>query len=265
MSIDSPPIPPDGEPKKKNTWLWGCLIAFLLGLVTFCCAATLFFMPLFSDRDPLGTGLRDRIEEYLPMDYLDDPSSIPGFEDLLDEQPFGEEENAVSETIIEEVTEAEDMPLAIFKFIDIGASFYYPVGWDIEMEGYGVTFYDPDSYTYIYIGEDLTDEGTRAEEIAVEIVDSVQEEAQEGTFNLISSTQYSVAIADDAHLTLFEWVDQDGYYTWAYDLEMVSGESNYFIFLSGEYEDEIPYYGDLLDILASSLEMLPDLDDSEDT
>ncbi len=265
MSIDTPPIPSaDSEPKKKRNWLWGCLIALVLVLVIFCCGVTLLFMPLFSDWDPLGTGLRDQIEEYFPLEYLEDSSSIPGYEEFVDETPPVEEEDSIPEPVSEEVAEAEDIPLAIFDFIDIGTSFYYPVGWDIEMEGYGVTFYDPESYTYIYLGEDLTEPGTLAEDIALDIAESIQGEAQEGSFNLISSTTYSVPISGDAHLTLFEWVDQDGYYTWAYDLEIVSGDSNIFLFLSGEVEDEILYYGDLLDIIASSFESIPDLEESED-
>jgi hypothetical protein len=148
--------------------------------------------------------------------------------------------------------------------MDIGTSFFYPSGWDIEMEGYAVTFYEPNSYTYIYLGEDLTDIGTTAEKIALDILESIEEEAQEDTFKLISSDPYFVSLAEDAHLTLFEWVDQDGYYTWAYDLEIVSGESNIFIFLSGEDPDEILFYGDLLDIIASTLEEMPEIETNED-
>jgi hypothetical protein len=255
MRVDTPAIPPQGEPKKNNNWLWGCLIALVLALVIVCCGSTLVLMPLFSVRDSLGMGLWDRIE-----DYLEDPSSIQELEELLVEEFYSEGENTISGGY----TKAEDIPLAVFNFLDIGMSFSYPAGWNIEMEGYGVTFYDPDSYTYIYMGEDVTDLGTRAEDITLEIIETVQEEAQEGTFQLINSTAYSVSIAGDAHLTLFEWVDLDGYYTWAYDLEMVSGESNIYIFLSGENPDEIPLYGELLDIIAASLGSIPDEQESED-
>jgi hypothetical protein len=264
MSFDNPPIPPAEEPKKKNKLLWGCLIALVLILVTICCGTSLVFMPLFTDYDPLGTGLRDRIEEYLPLDYLEEPSSVPSYEDLLNEEPFTEEEDYIPETTSEEITEAEDIPLAIFNFVDIYTSFYYPVGWDIEMEGYAVTFYEPNSFTYIYLGEDLTDPGNTAESIALEIMDSIEADAQEDTFNTITSDPYYVSIAEDAYLTLFEWIDADGYYTWAYDLEIVSGESNIFIFLSGEDPDEILFYGNLLDIIASSLEIMPEIEESED-
>ena len=264
MSIDTPPIPQAGEPKKKNNLLWGCLIALGLVLVIICCGATLVLMPLFSDMDPLGTGLRDRIEEYLPLEYLEDPSSIPGFDELLDEETGLDVEEYTPEPVSEDLAETQDIPLAVFDFIDIRMSFAYPVGWDIEMDGYGVTFYQPESYTYIYMGEDLTEIGVLAEDIATDIMDSVQEDAEEGSFKLISSTPYSVSIAEDAHLAVFEWVDLDGYYTWAYDLEIVSGESNIYIFLSGEDPDEILFYGDLLDIIASSLELMPEIETSED-
>lgn len=268
MTIDTPPIPPAGEPKKKNNLLWGCLIALVLVLVIICCGATLVLMPLFTDMDPLGTGLRDRIEEYLPLEYLEDPSSIPGFDELLDEETGMDVEEYPPEPVFEDLngafTEAQDMPLAVFDFIDIWMSFAYPVGWDIEMDGYGVTFYQPESYTYIYMGEDIAEIGTRAEDIAKDIMDSVQVDAEEGSFKLLSSTPYSVSIAEDAHLALFEWVDLDGYYTWAYDLEIVSGESNFYIFLSGEDPEEISFYGDLLDIIASSLELIPEIEPDGD-
>ena len=221
-------------------------------------------MPLFSESDPLGTGLRDQIEEYLPLEYLDDPSSIPGVDDILDDEFFSEGENAISETISEDILEAEDIPLAQFHFNDIGTSFSYPMGWEVEVEGFGVTFYEPESFTYIYMGEDWIEAGTLAEEIAQEIIDSIQEEAQEETFTLLSSSAYPVSIAEDAHLNLFEWVDQEGYYTWAYDLEIASGESNFFLFISGENPEEIQLYGDLLDLIASSLEMIPEIEGSED-
>lgn len=264
MSIDTPPIPPAGEPRKKNKLLWGCLIALVLVLVIICCGTTLVLMPLFSDMDPLGIGLRDRIEEYLPLEYLEDLSSIPGLEDLLEEETGFDIEEVLSETISEDLTEARDIPLAGFDFIDIGTSFVYPVGWDIAIQGYEVAFYHPENYAYLSLGEDITDSGTLAEDIAVEIIDSVAEEAEEGSFKLISSMAYSVSIAEDAHLSLFEWVDLDGYYTWAYDLEIVSGESNLYIFLIGYDPDEIPLYGDLLDIIASSLELMPEIETSGD-
>lgn len=49
-----------------------------------------------------------------------------------------------------------------------------------------------------------------------------------------------------------EWTDLEGYFIWAYDLEIVDGESNIFFFLSGEDPGEIELYGDLLRIIVDS-------------
>ncbi|MFN2282722.1 MAG: hypothetical protein ACK2TZ_12735 [Anaerolineales bacterium] len=254
MSIDSPTIPPESETKSSNKLLWGCLIAFILALVVFCCAGSLIFLPLFSDFDPLGTNLRGRIEEYLPLEYLEDPSSIPGMQDFLDETPGSAVEGTTQPSFADkDAQSAQSLPLADFYFNDIDLAFSYPVGWDIELDVYTVTFYDPDSFTYLYMGEDTIDAGSTAEGVALDVLASVQEGAQAGTFELYSSAPYEVAIADDAYLTLFEWVDEDGYYTWAYDLEIVYEDSNLFFFFSGEDPDQIAFYGELLDIIASSL------------
>jgi len=255
MTIDSPPIPPaETEMKSSNKLLWGCLITVVLALVIFCCLGSLLVLPLFSNFDPLGTNIRQRIEEYLPMDYLEDPSSIPDIGEIL-EYP----DSSTSEATAQPVPAAKDsqdtsiQPLATFAINELGISFSYPSGWDIELDPYAATFYHPEDFTYLYVGEDPLDEVTTAEGIANDVIESIQIDAQEGTFELLNSGPYSVSIAEDAYLAVFEWVDQDGYYTWAYDLEIVYGDSNLFFFLSGEDPDEIPKYGDFLDTIASSL------------
>ena len=258
MTIDTPPIPPVGESEetnKKSKVLLGCLIALILALVILCCGITALLMPLFSDYDPLGTGLREKIEEVIPSEYLEDPSSIPGFDDLL-EDTASDLDDFDFDFGSNETGDAQDIPRSMFYFTDIMVSFEYPVGWEIEMEGYTVTFYHPRDYTYIYLGEYGVDEGDTAEEVAYEFMATVEEDAQEGTFKLISNADYSLPLAEDAYLVLFEWIDLDGYYNWAYDLEIVIEESNISIILFGEIEDEIPYYGDLLDIIASSMEWM---------
>lgn len=256
MSIDTPPIPPVGETEGSNRnrkILLGCLIALILILVILCCGITALLMPVFSDYDPLGTGIREQIEELIPLDFLEDPASIPEFEDLL------EETDSLLDDIdtdfgADEPKDARDLPLAIFYFTDIMTSFYYPAGWDIEMEGYTVTFYHPEVFTYIYLGEFTVEEGSTAEEVALDYLSTIEEDAQEDTFQLLSSSDYSTPLPGDAHLVLFEWIDQDGYYGWAYDLEIVYQDTNIFLLVFGEDEEEIEYYGDLLDIIASSLE-----------
>lgn len=255
MTIDSPPIPPAGTEKKRtNKLLWGCLIAVVLALVIFCCLGSLLLLPLFSNFDPLGTNIRQRIEEYLPLDYLEDPSSIPDIEDFLDYQDSSTSiATAQPAPAAKDSQDASIQALSTFAISEMGISFSYPSGWDIELDPYAATFYHPEDFTYLYVGEDPLDEGITAEAITNDVIESIQNDAQEGTFEIINSGSYSVSLAEDAYLAVFEWVDQDGYYTWAYDLEMVYGDSNLFFFLSGEDPDEIPIYGDLLDTIASSL------------
>ena len=110
----------------------------------------------------------------------------------------------------------------------------------------------PIAYTYLYVGEDLVDEGYTAAMVASEVVESIREESEEGTFQLVSSMPWLVGDGEDAHLNLMEWTDLDGYYTWAYDLEIVLGEYNTFFFISGEEPEDIALYGDLLEIIADS-------------
>lgn len=260
MSIDSPSIPVESDqPKKKNCFLWGCLSVVVLIIVTACCVGSLVVLPLVTDFDPLN--LKDRIGEYFQLeDYLDDPSQIPGLEDFFDEgfDPFQEELMPTAE-ISDPVTgpsesriDASSIPLENYAATDFSAYFQYPAGWEIEVEDYAVTFYDPDSYKYLYVGEDLVDDGMTAEQVASDVMESIREEAQEGTFQLLTSTPWLADQGEDAYLTLMEWTDSDGYYTWAYDLEFVLGEYNTFFFISGEDPGEIELYGDLLEIIAES-------------
>ena len=88
---------------------------------------------------------------------------------------------------------------------------------------------------------------------------SIEEEAQENSFHLLWAVDCQVKITDDAYLVLFEWIDDEGDHAWAYDLEMVSGESNLFISFYGAEQGEMDYYGELFDIIASSMELLTEL------
>jgi hypothetical protein len=205
-------------------------------------AGTLFFVPLFRNFDPQDIDIISRVEEYLPQEFQDELPIPPVTEEVIE---------------MEDVQVDESIPLAVFSFNDFGVTFSYPSGWDIEVETYAVSFYEPGSFTYLYVGEDLVDPGTTADDVAASVLESLQEEAQEGSVELLSSTPYVVPIEGEAQLNLIEWIEQDGYYTWAYDLEIVSGESNIFFFLSGEDPDEIEKYGELLDIIAASLTRNP--------
>ena len=256
MSIDSPSIPtPNPQPKKNNCLLWGCLGVVLLIFVTFCCLGSLIILPLVTDFDPLGIDLRNRIEEYIPwQDYIEDPSLIPDIDEFLEDSvdPYLEEDPGVDLPDPSSNIDASSIPLAYYSGSDFPANFQYPSGWDIEIEDYAVTFYDPNSFTYLYVGEDLVDEGTMPELIADDVMEALMEESQEGTFLLVSATPYQVPTGENAYLHQMEWTDPDGYFIWAYDLEIVTGESNIFFFLSGEDPEDIELYGDLLRIIVDS-------------
>jgi len=150
------------------------------------------------------------------------------------------------------VVDAQAIPLATYTASDFPATFSYPAGWDIEEEANEVTFHDPDSFTFLYVGEELVEDGTTAAEVSSEVIESLQSEAQSGTFVLNENSPWSVPTGDDAYLNAYEWTDSGGYYLWAFDLETVSGESNVYFFLAGEDPELAPLYGELIKIIAES-------------
>lgn len=254
MSIESPSIPAaSAQPKKKNCLLWGCLSFIALIAVTLCCVGSLVVLPFVTDFDPFN--LRNRLEEIIHLgDYIDDPSQFPGFEDFLgDDFDFEQDDFFDSEDSDPgSFDDASSIPMSYYSAGDFPANFLYPSGWGIEAEDKAVTFYDPTSYTYLYVGEDLVDEGITPADIADDVLESLKEESQEGTFQLITSEPWQVPTGEDAWLYQMEWTDLEGYDIWAYDLEIVSGESNVFFFLSGEKPADIDLYGDLLRIIVDS-------------
>ena len=261
MSIETPSIPTaSDQPKKKNCLLWGCLSVVILIVISLCCIGSLVIVPFVTDFDPFN--LRDLIEDNFTLgDYIDDPSLFPGNDDFLDDDfdsdsdedsYFPDESESESADLPESYSDASSIPLEYYSASDFSATFLYPSGWEIEVEDYAVTFYDPDSFTYLYVGEDLVDEGYTAAQVANEVVESIREESEEGTFLLVSSMPWLAEDGEDAHLNLLEWTDLDGYYTWAYELEIVLGEYNTFFFISGEEPENIALYGDLLEIVVDS-------------
>lgn len=254
MTNQTGAAPAESTRKKGSCCLWGCLIIIVLFFISVCCLVTLIFLPFYTDYDPLGLDLRNRIEQYIPwQEFLEDPSSIPGmpeffddsFNDLLEELP-GEVTSSGP------TTGAYSIPLSTYVASDFQAIFDYPTGWDIETEEYGVTFYDTNSYTYLYVGEDLVDTGLNARQVAQDVADSLREESQEGTFKVFESTPFSVPEVDDAYLMSYEFTDTEGYYQWALDLETVSGESNVYFYFSGEDPEDYLLYRELIELIAAS-------------
>ena len=248
MSIETPSIPPTSDqPKKNNCLLWGCVSVVILVVISCCCIGSLVIVPFVTDFDPFN--LRNFVDDnFNPGDYLDDDFDFDSDEDSY----FPDESESESADLPESYNDASSIPLEYYSASDFSATFLYPSGWEIEVEDYAVTFYDPNSFTYLYVGEDLVDEGYTAAQVASDVMESIREESQEGTFQLVSSMPWPDEDGEDAHLNQMEWTDLDGYYTWAYDLEIVLGEYNTFFFISGEEPEDIALYGDLLEIIVDS-------------
>ena len=239
-----------GNKNNSNCLLKGCLIVLLLFILVLCCLGTLMVVPFVTDFNPLGQDWQNRIMDVIPWeDIIQDPSLIPGLEDLLDEG-FDLPPGVSDSTGIP--SDARAIPLATYTASDFPATFSYPAGWDIEIEDNEVTFYDPDSFTFLYVGEELVVDGTTAAQISSDVIDSLRSEAQSGTFKVFENTPWSVPTGDDAYFNSFEWTDSEGYYLWAFDLETISGESNVFFFLAGEDPELAPLYGELIKIIGES-------------
>ena len=225
------------ETKKPNYILWGCLIIIILGCLMSACLMTLVGLPLFTDFDPLGLDIEDWFDDIIPSDDY--------FEEPLDyETPEPVE--------IEPVPFSGTMPLVPYSAVDFSANFTYPVDWEITEEDYRVTFSQPDSFTYLIVGEDVVDEGSTASEVADNVLESVMEDAAEGTFEILESGPYDLPSGYDAYLNTFQFVDNEGYFYWAYDLEIVDGESNIFFYLEGEDPEEYVVYRAIFDEIAAS-------------
>jgi hypothetical protein len=233
------------ESKKPNYILWGCLIFIILGCLMMGCLMTLVGLPLFTDFDPLGLDIQNRIENIVPWeDFIEDPSL-----DFDLDETFPEDEDSGYEA---PVPYSDTMPLAPYSAVDFSANFSYPADWEITEEEYRVIFSQPDSYTYLDVGEILVDEGSTAADVADHFLGTVMEDAAEGTFELLESGPYILPSGYDAYFSAFQFVDTDGYFYWAYDLEIVDGESSIFFFLEGDNPEEFEIYRAIFDEIAAS-------------
>jgi hypothetical protein len=221
------------DTKKPNYILWGCLIVIVLGCLMMGCLMTLVGLPLFTDFDPLGLDIQDWVEDIFPdMEYMDEATLEPEVNEFL---PI-----------------PGSMTLVPYSAMDFNANFSYPVDWEISEEDSRVTFSQPDGYTYLYVGEDVVDEGSSAAEVADNVLETVMDDAAEGTFELLESGPYQLPSGYDAYLNAFQFVDTEGYFYWAYDLEIVDGESNIFFFLEGDNPEEFEVYREIFDEIAAS-------------
>jgi len=250
------------QTQKGNCLLRGCLIVLLLFFLVACCLGTLVVLPFVTDFNPLGLEWQNRIKEFLPWgDFFQGPSLLPGLPDFLDDSfdPFLEDDDSALDfptpgplAPTRPAEDARSILLSTYIAGDFPAIFSYPENWDIEVEDSQVMFSDPDSYTMLFVGEELVEPGKTASQVSADVIANLESEAESGTFKIIENSPWSVPTGDDAFLNAFEWTDQEGNYQWAFDLEIVSGESNVFFFLIGDDPDLAPVYAELIEIIAIS-------------
>lgn len=253
--------PTTAQPKKQNCFLWGCLIVLVMICLVVGCLGTLVALPLFTDFDPLGLG--DQIDEIIPwQEFLDDPSSIPDLPKLFSDEndlTYGDEDSFPDESSpeppIDLAPDSGSFPLVPYIADDFPFYFSYPAGWEIEVDenSVGVTFYDPDSYTYLSVGSDWLCQGcSTAADASVELMETLEFQAQEGTFVVIEDRTYTVSTGDDAHFNAYEWMDLDGFNAWAYDINITVGEDNHFFFMVGDDSLYFETYGELIEAIGAS-------------
>ena len=69
------------EPKKKNYFLWGCLIVFIMFCLVLTCLVSVVGLS-FAGFDPLGLNLEDQIDKIRPwQDYYEEPGDDPYYEE----------------------------------------------------------------------------------------------------------------------------------------------------------------------------------------
>ena len=245
--------PTTAQPKKQNCFLWGCLIVLVMICLVVGCLGTLVALPILTGFDPLGLG--DQIDEFIPwQEFMDDPSSVPDLPELFsDEDSFSDESSP--EPPIASAPDSESFQLVPYTEIDFPVSFSYPENWEIIEDDYedGVTFYDPASYTYLSVGRDWLCQGClTAADASVEFMETLEFQAQEGTFEVIQNTPFYVSTGDDAHFNAYEWVDEDGNNQWAYDINVIVEEYNIYFLMGGEDPQYFETYGELIEAIGAS-------------
>jgi hypothetical protein len=252
--MTSPQTTP-AEPKKKNCFLWGCLIVLMLFIVICCCLGSLMAMPFVTDFNPLGLDWQNRILEVIPWeDFIQDPSLIPGLPDILNEDfdSFFEEVDPSSDYT---TLDSGSFQLVPYTAIDFPIAFSYPAGWEIEAEELhiAVSFYDPDSNTFLSVGRDWACQGcSTAADTSVKLMETLEFQAQEGTFMVIENAPYSVSSGEDAYFNAFEWIDLDGIYRWAYDINIFVEEDNIYFIMWGDDPVYFEMYGELIEEIGAS-------------
>ncbi len=257
-----PPSPASsgGSSNNSNCLLKGCLILLALFLVSCCCLGALLALPFVTDFDPLGLDLRNRFDEFIPWeDFLQDSSQFPdlfddGFGNSTDEGSTSDSTNLEPELTDDSILESGDFQLVPYPEIDFPITFSYPEGWDISADEYadGVTFIDPDSFTYFSVGRDWIEEGWTAAYISDDLIESLEFQAQEGSIVVTENTPYIVSTGDDANFSAYEWIDLDDNYQWVYDINIVFEDINIYFYMIGDDPAYFELYRDLIEAIGAS-------------
>ena len=262
-------IPPSqassgGSSNNSNCFLKGCLIILALFLVSCCCLGALVALPFVTDFDPLGLDLRHKFNEYFPWeDFLDAPSSIPDLPELFsgESDHYEEDEDSFTDHITPDLDSSGDsapesgaFPLVPYGGDDFPFAFSYPEGWEISADEYAesVIFYDIGSYTDLSVGRDWIEVGWTAAYTSERLMETLEFQAQEGTFEVIKNTPFIVSTGDDAQLNAYEWIDMEDTYQWAYDINIIADEYNIYFFMVGDDPVYFEIYGTLIEEIGAS-------------
>lgn len=214
------------SPKKNSCLGRGCLILVVLAVVSAVCLGSLWLLA-----DTSGLNLLSQASDFLGVE-LNEWAPFPGGGGADNFNFQVPTPGPLAPTRPAPAARAVD--LTPYSGGELGIDFSYPDGWAVEEDQGQVNIFDLDSATMLFVGAFPVEPGSTAAGISAEVAASLQADAQQGTFREIESVPWQVPTGDDAYLNAWEWTEGDGTYQWAFDLEIVIGEINYFFFLIGD-------------------------------
>lgn len=241
------------EPKKKNYLLWGCLIILVLMCLVVGCLVTVVGLS-FSGVDPLGLKLDQYIEDFSPWLDYEEPYYDPTYEDK-DIAPDDE----VEEPSIDSVPDSGFDQLAPFYSDNFTFSFFYPEDWEMMEDEYneGVSFYDLSSNNHFTVGKGWLCQGcTTAADIAIKFMETIEFQAQPGSFVALENFPYDVPTGEDAYYSVMEWDNMEGDYMWVYAIHIYNEDPvedmDISFIMWGDDPDTIEMQRELLDKVVAS-------------
>ena len=235
------------EPKQRNVWIWGCLIALVMFCLVSCCLLTVLAVPILTRIGSLEGGFPDRFLESFPWeDVLDDPSLAPYLPDdfigIYENDEQGED-SYYDDTPAE--PDASISTLTPYPDPDFPFEFSYPAGWElVEEYAENLIFADPASDTTLRVGRDWACQGClTAADSALRYQETLEFQAEVEDFSVIDDRPYLVSSGDDAHFNAYEWVDFEGDYHWSYALLIAAEDHSIYFILEGDSPEYfIPYW-----------------------